>query len=79
MSTKELALKDVAKNIIDSLPDYKIKYIVTFLKGVQLDDEIEDDLFCQRMVDDYLNDTDPDKDEGILIEDLAKELGIKLS
>lgn len=25
--------KELAKNIIDSLPDYKMDYIVTFLKG----------------------------------------------
>lgn len=71
--------KEIAKSIIDSLPDYKMGYIVTFLKGFQLDDEIEDDLFCERMVNDYMNDPDPEKEKSVSIEELAKELGIELS
>lgn len=70
--------KELAKNIIDSLPDYKMDYIVTFLKGFQLDDEIEDDMFCQRMLNDYMNDPDPEKDKTVSIEELAKELGVEL-
>ncbi|WP_310602824.1 hypothetical protein [Anaerosporobacter sp.] len=69
--------KEVAKSIIDKIPDYKIPYIVSFLKGFQLDDEIEDDLFCMRMANDYLNDDDPEKHESISFEDLVKELGLE--
>lgn len=70
--------KDKAKAIIDAIPEYKIQYVLMFLQGFQLDDEIEDDLFCERMVQDYINDDSPDKEESISIEELSKELGVKL-
>lgn len=70
--------REQAKQIIDRLPEYKISSILLFLQGVAFDDEIEDDLFCQKMWDDYLNDPDPEKDESITLEELAKREGIKL-
>jgi len=65
--------KDIAKKIIDELPDYKIDKILYFLKGVQVDDEIEDDLFCERMVSDYLN---SDDHETIPFEQVLEEVGL---
>ena len=41
-------------------------------------DEIEDILFCKQLSDDYDKDTDPEKHSFIYIEDLMKDLGIKL-
>ncbi|MBQ3426131.1 MAG: hypothetical protein IJH37_03180 [Clostridia bacterium] len=71
MSNKEQAIA-----LLDTIPEYKLGYIVGFLKGVQMDDEIEDMLFCQRMVDEYENDESPDKDETITLEELKEELGL---
>ena len=34
--------KEIAKQIIDSLPEYKVEKILFFLKGIQFDDEMED-------------------------------------
>ena len=45
--------REQAKKIIDSLPDYKIGKILLFLKGVQFDDEMEDDFFCEKLVENY--------------------------
>lgn len=70
--------REQAKQIIDTLPEYKISNILLFLKGVQFDDEIEDDLFCEKLYQDYLNDPDPEKDEGITLEELAESEGIEL-
>lgn len=70
--------REQAKQIIDTLPEYKIDYILTFLKGVQFDDEIEDDLYCEQLVEDYLNNPDPQKHESITLEELAKREGISL-
>ena len=70
--------REQAKSIIDSLPEYKMAAIVSFLKGVQYDDELEDALFCKNMADEYLNDKSPDKHETIAIEDLAADLGVVL-
>lgn len=40
--------------------------------------EIEDDLYCEKLVEDYQNDPDPEKHETITIEELAKREGITL-
>ena len=71
MSNREQAIA-----LLDMIPEYKLGYIVGFLKGVQMDDEIEDMLFCQRMVDEYENDESPNKDETITLEELKEELGL---
>ena len=34
--------REQAKQIIDNLPEYKIGNILLFLKGVQFDDDMED-------------------------------------
>ena len=70
--------RELAKQIIDRLPGYKVSNLLLFLQGMQFDDEIEDDLYCEKLVDDYLNDPDPEKDEGITIEELAAREGIEL-
>jgi len=68
--------REQAKMIIDQLPDYKMSRILIFLKGVQFDDDIEDDLFCQRMWDDYVNDPDPEKDAAYTLEECKQEWGL---
>jgi len=70
--------REQAKQIIDRLPEYKIGNLLLFLKGMEFDDDIEDELFCQKMYEDYLNDPDPEKDEEITIEELAAREGIEL-
>lgn len=68
--------KDIAKQIIDELPDYKIEKILYLLKGIQIDDEIEDNLFCERMVEDYLNNEDH---ETISFEQVLEEAGLTIN
>ena len=43
--------------------------------GGQTDEEA-DDAFCQRMVENYENDPDPEKDKGYSLEDCKREWGI---
>ena len=70
--------REKAKQIIDQLPEYKMGNLLLFLRGMQFDDEIEDDLYCERLVEDYLNDPSPDKHDTITLEELAKREGIEL-
>lgn len=70
--------REQAKQIIDNLPEYKIGNILLFLKGVQFDDDIEDDLYCEKLVQDYMDNPDPGKAETITLEELAKREGIGL-
>ena len=70
--------REEAKQIIDKLPEYKIEKILLFLKGIEFDDEMEDDIFCENIVQKYLNDDSPDKHDTITIEEFAKQEGIVL-
>ena len=46
--------REQAKQIIDTLPDYKMQAILLFVRGVEFDDVLEDDRLCEELVDDYL-------------------------
>lgn len=67
--------REQAKQIIDQLPEYKITKILYLLKGIQIDDEIEDELFCENLAERYLNDPDH---EVIAFEDAIKEAGLTI-
>lgn len=73
MSNKEQAIE-----IIKKIPEYKMGFVVSFLRGFQMDDEIEDDLFCEQLYQEYVNDFDPEKHETISLEAFAKELKVNL-
>ena len=62
-------------SILDNIPDYKIGYVLAYVQGVAADEEA-DDIFCERMVENYLNDPDPDKDESYTLEECKKEWGV---
>ena len=62
-------------NLLDNVPEYKMGYILAYVQGITADEEA-DDIFCQQMLDDYENDTDPEKNETYSLEDCKKEWGI---
>ncbi|MBQ9663611.1 MAG: hypothetical protein IJV40_10720 [Oscillospiraceae bacterium] len=64
--------------IVDRLPEYKLTQILVFLQGIQFDDDLEDDLFCEKLYQRYLEDDDPEKHNTISLEDLAAREGIAL-
>ncbi len=74
-----MSSKEKAKMIIDKLPDYKVEKILYFLQGVEMSDEIDDDLICEKIYQDYLNDTDPEKDKIYTLEECKKEWGLASS
>lgn len=50
-------------------------YVLAYIQGITADEEA-DDIFCQRMLENYENDPDPDKDKGYSLEDCMKEWGL---
>lgn len=70
MSNKERIIE-----LLDIIPDYKIGYVLAYVQGVAADEEA-DDLFCQRMVENYENDPDPEKNVEYTLEECKKEWGI---
>ena len=69
MSNKE---KIVA--LWDNVPDYKMGYVLAYIQGLTADEEA-DDLFCERMIENYKNAPDEDK-EGVPLEACLKEWGL---
>ena len=57
--------------LISTVPDYKIGYVLAYLQGLTAD-EAEDDAFCEKLYQAY--ETDPDKGEYISLEDYKKEM-----
>lgn len=70
MSNKEHII-----SLLDSIPDYKMGYVLAYVQGITADEEA-DDIFCERMVKNYLNDPDSDKDESFTLEECKKEWGL---
>ncbi len=74
MSNRETAI-----NIINSLPDAQIDYVLNMLQNFRAAvEEASDMTFCEKLYNDYLNDTDPQKNDGMALEDFASRLGFSL-
>lgn len=69
MSNKETII-----SLLDKVPEYKMGYILAYVQGITADEEADDN-FCQQMLNDYENDTDPEKDDTYSLEDCKKEWG----
>lgn len=67
--------REQAKQIIDQLPDYKIGTLLMFLRGMKFDDDIEDDLYCERLAEEYFK--DPDHGDFVPFDEALKECGVK--
>jgi len=61
--------------LLDSVPDYKMGYVLAYVQGITADEEA-DDLFCERMLENYENDTDPEKDKGYPLDECKQEWGL---
>lgn len=70
--------REQAKQIIDQLPEYKVSHLLLFLRGIQFDDDLEDDLLCEQLVERYMSDQDPHKHDTITLEELAAREGVTL-
>ncbi len=68
--------REMIARILDELPDDKLGYVLAYLQGMVISEEAQDDFFCKRLVEEYLNDTDADKDEVFSLEDCKKEWGL---
>ena len=71
MSNKEKIVQ-----ILDSVPNYKMGYILAYVQGIAADEEADDE-YCRKLYEDYLNDTDEDKDETYTLKECKKEWGIE--
>ncbi|HCL03377.1 MAG TPA: hypothetical protein DHW61_13385 [Lachnoclostridium phytofermentans] len=70
MSNKEIIIQ-----LLDKIPDYKIGYVLAYIQGITADEEA-DDIFCERMYQNYLDDKDIEKDKAYSLDECKKEWGI---
>ena len=61
--------------LLDSVPEYKMGYVLAYVQGITADEEA-DDLFCERMLENYENDPDPEKDKGYSLDKCKREWGL---
>ncbi len=71
MSNKEKIIQ-----LLENVPDYKMGYVLAYVQGIAADEEA-DDIFCQKMVENYENDADPEKDVEYTLEECKKEWGLE--
>ena len=67
--------KEKVIQLLNDVPDYKMGYILAYVQGITADEEA-DDIFCERMVDNYINDPDPEKDKGYTLEECMEQWGL---
>ena len=72
MSDREMVIQ-----LLNKVPDYKIGYVLAYIQGITADEDA-DDILCNSILQDYLNDKDPDKHDAIPIEEFARQEAIKL-
>lgn len=65
-------------SLLDDVPEYKMGYVLAFIEGLIADEET-DDIFCERLAEQWENDASPDKHDFITLEEFAKEVGINLN
>ena len=63
-------------HLIEELPDYKLNLVLAYLQGLTAAAEAEEDLYCERLYQEYQTDTD--RNSFISLEQAAKELGVVL-
>ncbi len=75
MSTKEKIY-----HMIDGFSEEQLVQVFEMLSSVKkmLDEEAEDDTFCRGLLENYRNDSDPDKHDSVTLDEFAKELGLNL-
>ena len=63
-------------HLIEGLLDYKLNLVLAYLQELTAAAEAEEDLYCERLYQEYLTDTD--RNSFISLEQAAKELEVVL-
>lgn len=75
-----MSTREIVHSIIDDFTDEQLEQVLTMLNSVKtMVDEANDDMYCEKLLKDYLSDEAPDKHESVTLEQLAGELGIELN
>ncbi|MCM1246426.1 MAG: hypothetical protein NC293_12365 [Roseburia sp.] len=67
--------KDQIIQMLDRVPEYKLGYVLAYMQGIAIDEE-EDDVYCEKLYQEYLQDTDEERDVEYSLEECKKEWGL---
>ena len=67
--------KDKIIQLLDYVPEYKLGYVLAYVQGITADED-SDDEYSRKLYEEYLNDTDPEKEEEYSLEKCKKEWGL---
>lgn len=65
--------KEIAMNLLENVPSYKLGYVIAYLQGLTADEAADDD-FCEQLLKDYEN--DKDKGHFISMEEMTRLSGV---
>jgi hypothetical protein len=68
--------KEYAIHLLESVPDYKLDYVIAYIQGLNADEEMDDE-FCEKMYQDYLASDTLDK-ETVSFEEAAKARSVSI-
>lgn len=68
--------KEMAMHLLESVPAYKLGYVIAYLQGITAD-EAADDAFCEALCAEY-EETD-EKGQFITMEEMARMSGVDLN
>lgn len=67
--------KEKIVQLLDQVPEYKLGYILAYVQWLTAYED-NDEQYCQKLYQDYLEDTSPDKDETFTLDECKKEWGL---
>lgn len=70
MSNKELAIQ-----LLNDIPEYKLGYAIAYLQGLRADEEA-DDAYCELLLEEYKNSSD--KDDFVPLDEALEICGVSL-
>ena len=70
-----MSMREKCIELLGTVPEFKLGYVLAYLQGLTAD-ESDDSAFCESLYQEYQ--ADPDKGQGISIEEAARLFGVTL-
>ena len=69
-----LSTRERCTQLLDAVPDFKLSFVLAYLQGLIAGEEAEDDLYCEALYQQYLQ--DPEREVEYSLEECKKEWGL---
>ena len=66
--------KEYAKSLLDSVPAYKLGYVIAYIQGICADERADDE-FCEKLCAEY--EAAPDKGQFVSFDEMMKMCEVK--